>query len=60
MLGLSIRAIIEEIYAGWIRSREIGNSRLIPAAWPKPQQTTKPNKFSGKLQNSIALKRHER
>lgn len=35
LLGLSLRTIYEGIYAGWIPSRKIGNSRLIPAAWLK-------------------------
>lgn len=33
LTGLGLRTIYEGIYAGWIPSRKIGNSRLIPAAW---------------------------
>lgn len=33
LLGLSLRTIYEGVYAGWIPSRKIGNSRLIPASW---------------------------
>lgn len=35
LLGISLRTVYEGIYAGWIPSRKIGNSRLIPAAWLK-------------------------
>ena len=33
LLGLGLRTVYEGVYAGWIPSRKIGNSRLIPAAW---------------------------
>ena len=33
LLGLSLRTVYEGVYAGWIPSRKIGNSRLIPAVW---------------------------
>lgn len=33
LCGLSLRTIYEGVYSGWIPSRKIGNSRLIPAAW---------------------------
>ena len=33
LTGLALRTVYEGIYAGWIPSRKIGNSRLIPAAW---------------------------
>jgi excisionase family DNA binding protein len=33
LTGLGLRTIYEGVYAGWIPSRKIGNSRLIPAAW---------------------------
>lgn len=33
LLGLSLRTVYEGVYAGWIPSRKVGNSRLIPASW---------------------------
>ena len=33
LTGLSLRTIYAGIYAAWIPSRKVGNSRLIPAAW---------------------------
>jgi|SRR5579884_131561 len=33
LTGLGLRTIYQGVYAGWIPSRKIGNSRLIPASW---------------------------
>ena len=33
LTGLSLRTIYAGVYAGWIPSRKIGNSRVIPAEW---------------------------
>lgn len=42
LLGIALRTVYEGIYAGWIPSRKVGNSRLIPASWLFDQQDARP------------------
>lgn len=49
LLGLSLRTVYEGVYAGWIPSRKIGNSRLIPAVWLEATNDEEAERIASRL-----------
>jgi len=59
LLGLSLRTVYEGVYAGWIPSRKVGNSRLIPAAWLEASTDQEADRIGARVAEAQRLRQSD-